>query len=199
MPSDSQLSDLIGSRICHDLIGPLGAIGNGVELLTMSNADAPPELALISASVDSANARIRFFRVAFGAASAGARMGSAEVRSILSDVYRGSRLRIDWRSDADLPRGEVKLAFLLLQCLESALPWGGTVDVGRDEASAWRMTASGTRQKLDTALWDLVSNPQSESQVTASDVHFALVQPAAARLDRKVTADCEDTGITISF
>ena len=75
---------LIGSRICHDLISPLGAIGNGVELLEMSSAGASPEMALISESVASANARIRFFRIAFGAAGSGGSVAAAEIRSILA-------------------------------------------------------------------------------------------------------------------
>ena len=81
MPTDDlDLTALVGSRICHDLINPIGAIGNGVELLAM--ADAPPsaELALISQSVDSAMARIAMFRVAFGAATDGGQMGAREIR-----------------------------------------------------------------------------------------------------------------------
>ena len=66
--SPKDLNALLGSRICHDLISPLSAIGNGIELLTLSGVDAPSEIALISESVDNANTRIRFFRVAFGAA-----------------------------------------------------------------------------------------------------------------------------------
>ena len=79
------LSSLVGSRICHDLISPIGAIGNGVELLQMAPRDSAAELDLITDSVDNAAARIRFFRVAFGAAG-DQMMGRAEVISILSDL-----------------------------------------------------------------------------------------------------------------
>ena len=61
---------LLGSRICHDLISPLGAIGNGVELLSLSGVRAESELSLIARSVESANTKIRFFRIAFGATTA---------------------------------------------------------------------------------------------------------------------------------
>lgn len=199
MGNESNLNDLIGSRICHDLVSPLGAIGNGVELLTMASTASAPELAMISESIENANARIRFFRVAFGAASAGTSMGHGELRSILSDVYRGSRLKIDWRIETDLPRNEVKLSFLLLQCLESALPWGGRLDASRDARGAWSMTAASDRQKVDAPLWDLISNPNSETQVTASEVHFALVRPTAARMQRTVKALRSDGRITVSF
>lgn len=199
MGNESNLNDLIGSRICHDLVSPLGAIGNGVELLTMASTASAPELAMISESIENANARIRFFRVAFGAASAGTSMGHGELRSILSDMYRGSRLKIDWRIETDLPRNEVKLSFLLLQCLESALPWGGRLDASRDARGAWSMTAASDRQKVDAPLWDLISNPNSETQVTASEVHFALVRPTAARMQRTVKALRSDGRITVSF
>lgn len=196
--NESVLNDLIGSRICHDLISPLGAIGNGVELLTMSNASAAPEIALISDSIDSANARIRFFRVAFGAAS-GASIGNSEVRGILRDMYRGSRAHVDWRIDEDLPRTEVKLAFLLIACLESALPWGGYIKAVRTDADGWTLTASDGRQKIDEALWALLTQPDTQAQVTASDVHFALVAPTARRLERRITVAIDPEVTTISF
>ncbi|MEO0403208.1 MAG: histidine phosphotransferase, partial [Pseudomonadota bacterium] len=62
------LAALIGSRICHDLISPIGAINNGLELLGMSDQRDGPEIDLISESVENASARIRFFRIAYGAA-----------------------------------------------------------------------------------------------------------------------------------
>jgi histidine phosphotransferase ChpT len=77
--SPRDLTSLIGSRICHDLISPLGAIGNGVELLAMSGTAPGPEMDLISQSVENANARIRFFRVAFGAARGGQPRGPRSV------------------------------------------------------------------------------------------------------------------------
>jgi histidine phosphotransferase ChpT len=120
MTMQRDLNALLGSRICHDLISPLGAIGNGVELLAMSGINAAPEIALISESVENANARIRFFRVAFGASSPGQMVGRPEIMSILNDMTKGGRLDIDWRPTDDVLRAQVKLAFLLLQCLESA-------------------------------------------------------------------------------
>ena len=81
MPDKTDLAALVGSRICHDLISPIGAIGNGVELMMMDRASASPELALIAESVASANARIRYFRVAFGTAGADQRIARSEVHS----------------------------------------------------------------------------------------------------------------------
>lgn len=199
MKNQTALNDLIGSRICHDLISPLGAIENGVELLTMSGAAEVPEMALISESILNANARIRFFRIAFGAGMEEAKIGRSEVKSILMDMYRGSRNRIDWQPGEDQSRIEVKLAFLLLLCLESALPWGGTITVRKTGAANWTMIAEGERLKMDEELWGMISAPHSETKVSASEVHFALVQTTASRFGRKVTALGSERKITVSF
>jgi histidine phosphotransferase ChpT len=197
--TDTHLNDLIGSRICHDLISPLGAISNGMELLSMSGVGGSPELTLISESIENANARIRFFRVAFGAAAPGSLLGNSEIRSILADMYRGSRTKVDWRLVNDPSRSEAKLAFLLLLCLESALPWGGRLTVSQSGSGRWTLSATGERQKIDRNLWELLSNPLSETQVTPSEVHFALASKAAARLRRTVTTHNEPKAIRVSF
>lgn len=63
------IASLVGSRICHDLISPIGAISNGVELIGMTQGTDGAEMSLINDSVQNANARIRFFRVAYGSAT----------------------------------------------------------------------------------------------------------------------------------
>ena len=95
MTDKPDLISLLGSRICHDLISPIGAISNGLELLVMDGAQGGPEMVLISESVANANARIRFFRIAYGIAQDEQRIGRAEVMSVLSDVTSGGRIKID--------------------------------------------------------------------------------------------------------
>lgn len=199
MASDVELNALIGSRICHDLISPLGAIGNGVELLEMTGLETSPEIALISESVDNVNARIRYFRVAFGAASNGAMIGNAELRSILSDLFKATnRINVDWRVGEDVPRTEAKLAFLIVLCLENALAWGGKVHVTRTDGR-WNLMGSADRMKIDEPLWEVVANPQSGMSIKASDVQFALVQPAAVAVGRRVTTMIKENAISVGF
>jgi histidine phosphotransferase ChpT len=198
MPDTPDLVALLGSRICHDLISPIGAIGNGVELLMMDGSTMGPEIALISESVANANARIRFFRVAFGTSSGDQRIGRPEVLSILSDLTRGGRLTIDWRGPADLPRREVKLAFLLIQCFETAMAFGGRITVDLVD-SHWLLTGEAAKLKLDADLWETLSNPAAKVNVTAAQVHFALVPGELKRQDRHLTADIGPTLIRLGF
>ncbi len=198
MTEKPDLVALLGSRICHDLISPLGAIGNGVELLTMSGSTVGPEIALIAESVAQANARIRYFRVAFGMASSEQRIGRPEILSILTESSRGGRVEIDWAVPGDLARCEVKLAFLLLQCLASAMPFGGRVAV-TCVAGQWGMRASAARLRIDDALWEMLSNPAAEATISAAQVQFALAPEELRRQKRKFTAEMREDAIRLSW
>lgn len=198
MPEKPDLAALIASRICHDLISPIGAIGNGVELMMMDSSGQSAELTLISESVANANARIRFFRVAFGSAGAEQRISRAEVMSILTDVTRGGRLVYAWNSAADLPRREVRLVFLLLQCLETAMAYGGRVRVDLDMA-AGAITAEAPRLKIDPNLWQLLVDPASEGEVSAGQVHFALARDEVERQGRNLVTEIREAAIRLSF
>lgn len=183
------LGPLIGSRICHDLISPIGAISNGVELLMMGGAAQSPEMALIMESVTHANARIRFFRVAFGAATGDQRIGTTEVTSILSDMTRGGRLLVSWQAPSDLLRAEVKQAFLALMCMETAMPWGGRVSISHDQGG-WQVLGQSARLRLDADLWGALSQGSLPPTQNPAMVHFLmLASEASTRLLRVDTAE----------
>ena len=199
MQDKPDLIALIASRICHDLISPIGAIGNGVELLTMEPETAAlPELALIAESVANANARIRFFRISFGAARGDQRVARAEVLSILTDLGRSGRVTYGWTSQGDLSRREVRLAFLLLQCLESALAYGGKIDVIQLE-NGWSIRADAPRLRIETDLWELLSDPHPPAEIEAGQVHFALVPEELARQGRRLVTEIGEATIQLTF
>ena len=200
MTEKPDLAALLGSRICHDLISPIGAISNGLELLMMDGASgSSPELALISDSIANANARIRFFRVAFGATGGGdARIGRAEVTSILRDLTRGGRVLIHWETPLDLSRREVKLAFLSVLCLESAMPQGGTVHAERGEAR-WTLRSEAPRLRIEPDLWEVLSNPAAQIELGPAQVHFALLREELGRQHRRLTVDIRDGEVRLSF
>ncbi|NEX48329.1 histidine phosphotransferase family protein [Pseudotabrizicola algicola] len=199
MSDKPDLTALLGSRICHDLISPIGAIGNGVELLMMDGMAASPELALIVDSVANANARIRFFRIAFGGAGANEqRIGRAEVVSILGDLTRGGRMTMDWSSPADLSRREVKLAFLAILCLESAMPHGGTLGIERGE-SRWTLRGTAARLRVDPSMWELLSNPAINVELGPNQVHFALLRDEIARQHRRLTVELGEAALRLSY
>lgn len=167
----AQLAALVGSRICHDLISPVGAIGNGLELMRMGGGQGP-EMSLVNDSLANAQARIRFFRVAFGAAEKGQSIGETELRGILDDLAGAARQELRWQVAGDVARAEVRLVFLAIMCLENALPFGGTITVTR-EGATWAVTGRSDKLLIDEKLWDALNRPGAD--VAPSEVQFALL------------------------
>ncbi len=191
------LAELIGSRICHDLISPIGAITNGLELLEMVGSVQGPEMELISGSVGSAGARIRFFRVAFGSAS-DQPLGRTEVSELLRDVERAGRVRVNWHLTEPVPRGQVKLAFLALMCCESAMPFGGEVTIDH-VGENWIITGSADKLNIDSDLWKNLPKGRFTSKVTPAQVQFALLPETAASMGRRVATETASTRVLIRF
>lgn len=201
------LAALVSSRLCHDLVSPLGAIGNGLELLELSG-DFPGiaqsgEMMLIAESIAAARARVRWFRVAFGQAAADQRLSQAELGNLLADVEKGGRIRIRLEAEGDLPRVDARLILLALMCLETALPWGGSVLVCRG-ASGWRLVAEASRTKPDPALWAWLDGggaaPEGQSPAPSStEVQFPLLAGFARAAGRDLAWELDESGGEISF
>ena len=191
------LSALIGSRICHDLVSPLGAISNGVELLGMSQPSSP-ELDLIGESVAHALARIRMFRLAFGAVRDEQRISGREVASILDGLGKSGKIRFEWSMPTELPRREAKLLLLLAQCCESAMAWGGLLTLSH-EAQGWRLTASAPRLRLEPALWGPFVSGAAPSDPRPAEVHFALVPEMLEATGRRLDVFTDEETIHLSL
>lgn len=198
-----QLASLVGSRLCHDIISPLGAIGNGVELLQLSNAfpgiQNSPEMRLIAEAVDSARARLQAFRVAFGQSGDQQRMGRADLAKLLDGIEANGRLRLSLDANGDLPRSEARMILLSLMCIETALPWGGQVLICRSN-DGWRLVAEADRTRPDAALWAWLNiDAPAPGATQPAQVQFPLLAELAIASGRALHWDVDDTGAEISF
>jgi histidine phosphotransferase ChpT len=196
MADENDLAALIGSRLCHDLISPLGAIANGVELLTLDGKGHGPEVALIAESVASANARIRFFRIAYGSFSTGQNLARSELAQTVSDWCAHGRLKVVWRAPGDHPRSEAKLVFLALQCLETATPRGGEISVEHDGAG-WECVVAAPVIKRDPDSWQMLVDPAHRPRLSAAQVQFGLLQQALQHQRRRVTVQQDDGAMVL--
>lgn len=190
------LATLIGSRICHDLISPLGAVSNGLELLTLSGAEQSPELALVSESVVNANARIRFFRLAFGIASDDQMIGAEEVNNILKGVYADGRVTAGTFPAGSYPRAEVRAVMLALLCVEQTVPYGGALSVTEEERG-WDVAASGERLNPNTELWGLLSGVSPPEKIPPAAVQFLMLQQVLPALGLICATHVTDNSATI--
>lgn len=194
---------LVGSRICHDLISPIGAINNGIELLAMSGAPPSPEMELIAQSVTAANARIRFFRIAYGAPSEMQMIGVREISNLLRDISYEARYTLEWVPPAQLPRSELQLVFLAIQCAEQALPYGGTITVN-SKGKGWQIDLRSERLSPDPKLWesfehDVAAQSDAQPQISAAHVQFLLLPEYAQAKGRTVQMTRSDSLMSLSF
>src|SRR6185503_368278 len=152
--NDLDFAALLVSRVCHDLVSPIGAVVNGLEVLEdetdmAMRADA---LRLVAASAEQAAARLQFARIAFGAAgSAGAELDLAEVGRILAGLLKGGKVELDWQVQAiNWPKDWAKLLMNTVLVASDCLPRGGKVSVETGEAAApsFRVRAAGTIARI---------------------------------------------------
>ena len=160
----SQL-DLIAhlcSRLCHDLVGPVSAIGNGVEVLEDEDeADMQKQaIELLAHSADLAARRLKFYRLAFGAAGGeGVPIQLTEARNTCRDFLSGSRTTLNWPDESvaggdKLPKAAVKLLLNLVLVVSESLPRGGNLDVAihtADNGMGMRIETRGSETRLSDA------------------------------------------------
>lgn len=204
----TELAATLVSRICHDLVSPLGAVGNGLELLAMTHGSQSPEMALINDSMVAANQRIQLFRMAFGLAGAGQRIATADLGGLLGDYGRSGRLAITLDAEGDLARKDAKLVALAVLCLGTALAWGGQVLICRAEtrgqagaASGWRLVAEAERTRSDPRLWSWLDLADSDMGPLPSpgEIHFPLLGFEVLTQGRRITWELDETGAEIAF
>src|SRR3954468_9370054 len=131
--SEIEFAALLVSRVCHDLVGPLGAVVNGMEVLEderdpAMRADA---IKLVTMRSDQALARIQFMRIAFGAAgSAGAELDLGEIGRLLGGLFEGGKILLSWEAaPAHWPKDWAKLLMNATLLGADCLPRGGSVKV----------------------------------------------------------------------
>jgi len=158
------LAALLCSRVCHDLISPVGAIVNGIEVLDEEKDEATKEFALdlIKRSAATASAKLQFCRIAFGAAgSAGAQIDLGDAEKITRGFMEDDKTKVAWNLPrALLAKNRVKLLLNMLVIAGQAIPRGGniTVDpIGAGDNLGFKVSAAGTNAKVPPAVPPLLS------------------------------------------
>ena len=149
------LAALLCSRVCHDLISPVGAIVNGLEVLAEEKDEATQAFAmdLIKRSANTASAKLQFCRIAFGAAgSAGAQIDTGDAEKVSRGFLEDDKTRIAWNLPrAFMAKNRVKLLLNMMLIAGQSIPRGGqmTVDpIGTGDDMGFKVTTTGTNAKV---------------------------------------------------
>lgn len=161
--------ELLCSRLCHDLVSPVSAIGNGVELLEESGVDMSDEaMQLIAQSADIAARRLKMFRMAFGAAGGQDDIRLADVRVLMDGWFQGGKIAVRWDIDGidDVPRGLPKLLLIAALLCDESLPLGGVLNIGA-VGNGVVIDADGPRCGLRPEARAVVAGTVDEDELTA--------------------------------
>ena len=200
---DLELAALVSSRICHDIINPVGAITNGLEVLD----DEPDKdmreqaLVLIRKSARQATAKLEFARLAFGATgSTGAEIDLRDAERVARDFVQTGKHNLAWQGPAiTLPKDKVKLLLNLVALGVAALPRGGEVVVeitGTPEQPGITVQAKGNAARLEEKALELLSGTNG----ALPDARF--IQPYYARrvaeaAGMKLTVETRDSEVEL--
>jgi histidine phosphotransferase ChpT len=197
--SDLDLAALLCSRVCHDIISPVGAIANGLELMDDPDTDAELKataLDMVRSSAKVATAKLKFCRIAFGASgSAGAHIDMNEAGETAQLFIGNEKVKLEWRAPREnRPKQEVKLLLNMLLLAIAGIPRGGqvTVDV---EGQTFTVRATGERAKLPSPITEVVMESYDLANLDARLVqpYYARMLAESAGLNLSMTMSGEDT------
>ncbi|MCU0830295.1 MAG: histidine phosphotransferase family protein [Rhizobiaceae bacterium] len=195
--SPGELASLLCSRICHDVISPVGALNNGLELLDEPGAEADA-LALIKVSARNASARLQFARIAFGAAgSAGSQIDTGDAEQVASAFMANEKSSLVWKGPrAYLPKAVVKLILNMILIANGSVPRGGTLDVelpSSDNDQSVIVKAAGPMIRVSDKFIQLHNNQPLDEAIDAHAVqyYYTLLLAKEAKMALTVNVNAE--------
>jgi histidine phosphotransferase ChpT len=195
--SDLDLAALLCSRVCHDVISPVGAIANGLELFDDPEMDEETKataLEMVRSSAKTASAKLKFCRIAFGAAgSAGAMIDMGEAGEMALAFVGSEKVRLDWQAPREnRPKQQVKLLLNMLLMAMAGVPRGGVVTV-QAEGDTLTARAEGERAKVPEAMAQVLDGSADLAALDARLVqpYYAKMLAASAGLGLSMTMDGE--------
>jgi histidine phosphotransferase ChpT len=196
------LAALLCSRVCHDLISPVGAIVNGLEVLEEDKNEETKVFALdlIKKSAQQASAKLQFCRLAFGAAgSAGAQIDVGDAEKVMRGLFTDDKITIVWNLQRELlPKNRVKLLLNMLLIAIGCIPRGGALKVDpAGSGSGFRITASGLNARIAEAAIALLAGSPS-STVDAHAIQPVYTGILARECGLALTATAEAEGVVLT-
>ena len=199
------LAALLCSRVCHDIISPVGAINNGLEVLDEENNEEMKAFAfdLIRKSARQASAKLQFARLAFGAAgSAGAEIDLGDAEKVARGWMDGEKAEFAWTAPVALmAKNRVKLLLNMVLLATAAVPRGGLITVqvtGPADDPAFSFRCSGPNARIPSAFEKLVPGRIADVHLDAHAVqpYYTGLLARACRMDVAAVLDGADVVIT---
>lgn len=196
MISETKLAEMLCTRLCHDLTGPIGAVNNGAEFLGDEGFDMQNEaVKLILTSASEAVHRLQFYRLAYGRVNDSGEACLADKKAIATDFFSGTKITLDWpdsHTDASGISISQKMARLILNLLivaGSSLIRGGTISVrlsATDDEKRIDVVAEGTTIKFDPETAMVLRGEGTEGMLSPKSAQLFLAAKIADEVGGKL-------------
>lgn len=202
--SDMDLSALLCSKVCHDVISPVGAIANGLEVLEDEKDAEMRDIAfdLVKRSSRQASAKLQFCRIAFGAAgSAGSSIDTGDAEDVARKFIGEDKIELEWAIPREIrPKSEVKLMLNMLMLAISSIPRGGKIVMGVIDGGGITATATGKNAKVPEKTSIMLSGDVQEEAMDArlAQVYYTLRLASECSLELAAAAGEDSVTYTAS-
>jgi len=196
--SDLDLAALLCSKVCHDVISPVGAIANGLEVLEDEPDAEMREIAfdLVRRSAVQASAKLQFCRIAFGAAgSAGSSIDTGDAEDVAKKFIGEDKVTLEWAVPREIrPKDQVKLILNLVMLAVSSIPRGGRITMGVSAAGGLTARAEGKNARVPEKTQAMLEGDAQLDTMDArlAQVYYTLRLADACKLDLTIAAAGED-------
>lgn len=197
------LSAMLCARICHDLISPVGALGTAIEILDdPDNVDMYDDaMALVRTSSRQAAAKLKFLRIALGAAgTAPGIIPTAEVTKLSNDMFADSKPDLVWNIDSDgIDKDRARILMNLIMLAIQAAPRGGTVTVsrhGQGEGANFVLVSDGPKARLDASIAKAIAGKAPEDGFDGRSIQPLYASLLTRDIGGTLEASADDTIIT---
>lgn len=195
--------ELLSSKICHDLISPIGAINNGIEFMEEMGADGMQDAAqLISYSANKAASKLKAYRMAYGAGGADSIHKPADVHAVIESVIgEDGKITQLWDANADVvdftpegmyPKGFCKTLTSILLVAISCLPRGGNIDVQKTPDGETLVYARGQGSSLREGHKNALEQTTAEEDLDTATIHPYVCGMLAQRYGLKTYIKAEN-------
>lgn len=204
MPTiDLRILEILASKVCHDLISPIGAVNNGVEFMQeMGPEDAGDAIDLIAFSAQQASAKLTAYRMAYGAGGADNSIKPEDVYNIIQDIVGAEdKITQDWNKDAPIglnestferPRGFGKILICALLLAMDCLPKGGVLSVTHEGDQDFTVSATGENSAFREGTESALTLKVSSESLEPKHVHPYVMGILADQYDFKIALNQDD-------
>jgi histidine phosphotransferase ChpT len=198
MQIDMRVLELLSSKLCHDLVSPVSAINNGVELIEDIGGDVVEEaMKLIGDSAAHASRRLKLFRMAYGRAGSEDALSIRDVKQVAEQYMASGKVTLNWGDGQPseavaVQQGYLKVVLNMIILAEEVLPYGGAVTLRTTSQGALpgcRFEIVGRGAQLTPALQAALDGSVNTEELTPRSIQSYITGKFAAHFNLKLSHD----------